>query len=102
MIAWLENEGQPLPPTTQALGAGSEAPGLLVAGGAITERRLNDSLTQRAALDTELADDGFYARASVARQQATLQARARLQREIEALENQWLDISEQLAEQQQR
>ena len=46
MIAWLENEGQPLPPTTQALGAGSEAPGLLVAGGAITERRLNEAYSR--------------------------------------------------------
>ncbi len=67
-----------------------------------TEQRLNDALTKRAALDAELADDGFYASASVARQQATLQDRARLQKDIEALENQWLEISERLAEQQQR
>jgi ATP-binding cassette subfamily F protein 3 len=67
-----------------------------------TEQRLNDALTKRAALDAELAGDGFYASANVARQQATLQERARLQKDIEALENQWLEISERLAEQQQR
>ncbi len=46
MIAWLQNESQPLPPTSQALGPGSEAPGLLVAGGAITERRLNEAYSR--------------------------------------------------------
>jgi len=40
VIAWLKDENQPLPPTSEALGEASDAPGLLVAGGQITERRL--------------------------------------------------------------
>ena len=43
MVAWLKNDSQPFPATSQALGAQSEAPGLLVAGGSITERRLADA-----------------------------------------------------------
>lgn len=46
MIAWLANENQPLPPSSQALGAGSKAPGLLVAGGEITERRLIEAYSR--------------------------------------------------------
>jgi leucyl/phenylalanyl-tRNA--protein transferase len=45
VIPWLEGEDQPLPPTLQALGAGSEAPGLLAAGGELTERRLVEAYT---------------------------------------------------------
>lgn len=40
MIAWLADEQQRLPPVSQALGTGSDAPGLLAAGGALTPRRL--------------------------------------------------------------
>ena len=39
MIAWL-NDATPFPPTTQALGPDSDAPGLLAAGGALTTQRL--------------------------------------------------------------
>jgi len=40
VIPWLANDKQALPPTTQALGRGSEAPGLLAAGGELTQNRL--------------------------------------------------------------
>jgi leucyl/phenylalanyl-tRNA--protein transferase len=40
VIAWLRHASQPLPPTSQALGARSEAPGLLAAGGELTRQRL--------------------------------------------------------------
>ena len=43
MIAWLAHERQPLPPASQALGAGSEAPGLLAAGGELTPQRLAEA-----------------------------------------------------------
>ena len=43
MIAWLTRADQPLPPTSQALGAGSEAPGLLAAGGELTQCRLTEA-----------------------------------------------------------
>ena len=46
MIAWLADEDQPLPPTAQALGAGSEAPGLLAVGGEITEQRLAEAYSR--------------------------------------------------------
>ena len=46
MIAWLAHPNQPLPPTSQALGAGSEAPGLLAAGGELTQRRLTEAYSQ--------------------------------------------------------
>ena len=39
MIAWL-NDATPFPPTTQALGPDTDAPGLLAAGGALTTQRL--------------------------------------------------------------
>lgn len=45
MIAWLDHEQQPLPPVSQALGPGSEAPGLLAAGGALSPRRLSEAYT---------------------------------------------------------
>ncbi len=40
MITWLAHQNQPLPSTSQALGAGSEAPGLLAAGGELSQQRL--------------------------------------------------------------
>jgi leucyl/phenylalanyl-tRNA--protein transferase len=40
VIAWLRHASQALPPTSQALGADSEAPGLLAAGAELTQRRL--------------------------------------------------------------
>ena len=40
MITWIVDERQPLPPTSQALGADSNAPGLVAAGGELTPRRL--------------------------------------------------------------
>ncbi len=42
MLAWLgDDDTIPFPPTTQALGPDSDAPGLLAAGGALTIRRLD-------------------------------------------------------------
>jgi leucyl/phenylalanyl-tRNA--protein transferase len=46
VISWLAHEGQPLPPTSQALPAGSEAPGLLAAGGALTQQRLTEAYSR--------------------------------------------------------
>ena len=46
MIAWLSSERQPLPPLSQALRAGSEAPGLLAAGGEITLQRLAEAYSR--------------------------------------------------------
>ena len=46
MISWLAHEGQPLPSTSQALGAGSEAPGLLAAGGELTQQRLTEAYSR--------------------------------------------------------
>ena len=43
MISWLEHPRQPLPPTAQALGADSDAPGLLAAGGELTTERLTEA-----------------------------------------------------------
>jgi leucyl/phenylalanyl-tRNA--protein transferase len=43
VIAWLTHEQQPLPPASQALGAETEAPGLLAAGGELTPRRLAEA-----------------------------------------------------------
>jgi leucyl/phenylalanyl-tRNA--protein transferase len=43
VIAWLNDEHQPLPPTSRALGPGSEAPGLLAIGGELTEQRLTEA-----------------------------------------------------------
>jgi leucyl/phenylalanyl-tRNA--protein transferase len=40
VIAWLEDDNAPFPPTTRALGADSDAPGLLAAGGQLTVERL--------------------------------------------------------------
>lgn len=46
MIPWLAHRDQPLPPTSRALGPGSEAPGLLAAGGEITRARLVEAYSQ--------------------------------------------------------
>jgi leucyl/phenylalanyl-tRNA--protein transferase len=42
-LVWLDDDDQPLPPPSQALGPGSEAPGLLAAGGQLTIRRLTEA-----------------------------------------------------------
>jgi ATP-binding cassette subfamily F protein 3 len=67
-----------------------------------TERRLNACLAQRSTVDAQLADNDFYTRVSVEEQQTQLQLRAGLQKEIDALENLWLELSENLAEHQKR
>ena len=41
-LTWID-EGEPLPPTNWALGANSEAPGLLAAGAPITPQRLDEA-----------------------------------------------------------
>jgi leucyl/phenylalanyl-tRNA--protein transferase len=43
VIAWIRHRGQKLPPTSQALGADSDAPGLLAAGGELTPARLAEA-----------------------------------------------------------
>jgi leucyl/phenylalanyl-tRNA--protein transferase len=43
VIPWIRHRGQPLPPTSQALGADSDAPGLLAAGGSLTPARLAEA-----------------------------------------------------------
>lgn len=43
MIPWLEDDRDPLPPTHRALGADSDAPGLLAAGGRLTPQRLTEA-----------------------------------------------------------
>ena len=40
-LHWLDDDAAPFPPTSQALGADSEAPGLLAAGGALSLARLD-------------------------------------------------------------
>jgi len=42
-IPWLDDDTEPLPPTTQALGPDSEAPGLLAAGGRLSVARLTEA-----------------------------------------------------------
>ena len=42
MLVWIDDD-QPLPPTRLALGPGSEAPGLLAAGGRVTPERLEEA-----------------------------------------------------------
>jgi leucyl/phenylalanyl-tRNA---protein transferase len=46
VIAWLHAPGDPLPDTRQALGAGSDAPGLLAAGGELTPQRLTEAYSK--------------------------------------------------------
>jgi leucyl/phenylalanyl-tRNA--protein transferase len=43
MVPWLRADSQALPPTTQALGAESPAPGLLAAGGTLAVARLREA-----------------------------------------------------------
>ena len=43
MIAWLTNPSDPLPDTCRALPRGSDAPGLLAAGGELTPQRLSEA-----------------------------------------------------------
>jgi leucyl/phenylalanyl-tRNA---protein transferase len=44
VLAWLgDDDSTPFPPTAQALGPDSDAPGLLAAGGALTARRLEQA-----------------------------------------------------------
>ena len=43
--AWIDDD-EPLPPTRQALGPGSDAPGLLAVGGRLTPRRLEQAYRQ--------------------------------------------------------
>ena len=42
MLRWIDDTA-PLPPTSLALGAGSDAPGLLAAGGSLSPRRLEEA-----------------------------------------------------------
>jgi leucyl/phenylalanyl-tRNA--protein transferase len=42
-LAWLDDERQPLPPSDEAMGPGSDAPGLLAAGGELTIARLTEA-----------------------------------------------------------
>lgn len=46
VIAWLDEPATPLPPTSQALGADSDAPGLLAAGGELTPERLAEAYSR--------------------------------------------------------
>jgi leucyl/phenylalanyl-tRNA--protein transferase len=48
MIPWLHDAHTPLPPVTQALRAGSDAPGLLAAGGDLSPQRLNEAYSHGA------------------------------------------------------
>ena len=41
-LTWIDDRS-PLPPTQQALGPGSDAPGLLAAGGSVTPQRLEEA-----------------------------------------------------------
>lgn len=43
MIAWLQSDADRIPETRRALPAGSDAPGLLAAGGELTPRRLKEA-----------------------------------------------------------
>ena len=42
MLSWIDDD-DPLPPTRLALGADSDAPGLLAAGGRLTPQRLEEA-----------------------------------------------------------
>ena len=46
MIAWLRTPDDPLPDTRRALGPGSEAPGLVAAGGELTPQRLTEAYSK--------------------------------------------------------
>src|SRR5688572_30605885 len=45
-LTWLEDESVPLPPTAHALGAASDAPGLLAAGGTLSVERLREAYSR--------------------------------------------------------
>jgi leucyl/phenylalanyl-tRNA---protein transferase len=42
-LIWIDDDDTPLPPTRLALGPGSDAPGLLAAGGRLTPKRLEEA-----------------------------------------------------------
>ena len=42
-LHWLSDDASPFPPTSQALGPDSDAPGLIAAGGQLSPRRLTDA-----------------------------------------------------------
>ena len=46
MITWLHADSDPLPDTAHALPAGSEAPGLLAAGGGLGPARLREAYSR--------------------------------------------------------
>ncbi len=46
MITWLRHPDEPLPETRRALAPGSDAPGLLAAGGELTPRRLEEAYSK--------------------------------------------------------
>jgi len=46
VITWLRSPADPLPATRRALGPGSEAPGLLAAGGELTPTRLHEAYSK--------------------------------------------------------
>ena len=46
MITWLRSPADALPATRRALGAGSEAPGLLAAGGELSAERLLEAYSK--------------------------------------------------------
>jgi ATP-binding cassette subfamily F protein 3 len=62
------------------------------------EERLQVATVRRTALEKQLGDSEFYARATAAEQSAAAREAATLRSEIDQLETEWLEISEQLAE----
>lgn len=46
VITWLDSTDSPFPPTSRALGAGSQAPGLLAAGGELSVERLTQAYSR--------------------------------------------------------
>ena len=46
MLTWIDDDQTPLPPATQALGPGSDAPGLVAVGGRPSPRRLEEAYRQ--------------------------------------------------------
>jgi len=42
-LPWLDDDAAPFPPTSSALGTGSDAPGLLAAGGQLSPQRLDEA-----------------------------------------------------------
>jgi ATP-binding cassette, subfamily F, member 3 len=60
------------------------------------EKRLQDLTTQAQALDVQLADPALYAAAERQRQLDLTTQRARVAQEIEQVETEWLEVSEEL------